>query len=131
MEFTGSPPEVGVPTATRITFLFQVENFILHVFGLDLQDMARPEGFEPPTLCLEGRRSIRLSYGRFDSILHRLALDQPLFWAACSGPVIRLPGCRAWMIMTQLFWIRMSTVGAGNAEQCRVRSHDERFERAK
>ena len=26
--------------------------------------MARPEGFEPPTLCLEGRRSIRLSYGR-------------------------------------------------------------------
>ena len=27
--------------------------------------MARPEGFEPPTLCLEGRRSIRLSYGRY------------------------------------------------------------------
>jgi hypothetical protein len=26
--------------------------------------VARPEGFEPPTLCLEGRRSIRLSYGR-------------------------------------------------------------------
>ena len=26
--------------------------------------MARPEGFEPPTLCLEGRCSIRLSYGR-------------------------------------------------------------------
>ena len=26
--------------------------------------MARPEGIEPPTLCLEGRRSIRLSYGR-------------------------------------------------------------------
>jgi hypothetical protein len=27
--------------------------------------VARPEGFEPPTLCLEGRRSIRLSYGRY------------------------------------------------------------------
>ena len=27
--------------------------------------MARPEGFEPPTLCLEGRCSIRLSYGRY------------------------------------------------------------------
>jgi hypothetical protein len=26
--------------------------------------MVRPEGFEPPTLCLEGRCSIRLSYGR-------------------------------------------------------------------
>src|ERR1700722_14459388 len=33
--------------------------------GLYLDDrMARPEGIEPPTLCLEGRRSIRLSYGR-------------------------------------------------------------------
>jgi hypothetical protein len=30
--------------------------------------MARPEGIEPPTLCLEGRRSIRLSYGRVDRI---------------------------------------------------------------
>ncbi len=27
--------------------------------------MARPEGLEPPTLCLEGRRSIHLSYGRY------------------------------------------------------------------
>ena len=27
-------------------------------------EMARPEGFEPPTLCLEGRRSFQLSYGR-------------------------------------------------------------------
>jgi hypothetical protein len=26
--------------------------------------VARPEGFEPPTRCLEGSRSVRLSYGR-------------------------------------------------------------------
>ena len=31
---------------------------------LSVGTMARPEGIEPPTLCLEGRRSIRLSYGR-------------------------------------------------------------------
>src|SRR6185437_15448913 len=30
------------------------------------QKVARPEGFEPPTLCLEGRRSFQLSYGRVD-----------------------------------------------------------------
>jgi hypothetical protein len=32
--------------------------------------MARPEGFEPPTLCLEGRRSFQLSYGRVRLISH-------------------------------------------------------------
>ena len=31
--------------------------------------MARPEGFEPPTLCLEGRCSIRLSYGRVVEVI--------------------------------------------------------------
>jgi hypothetical protein len=34
------------------------------LFGLYNSEMARPEGFEPPTLCLEGRRSFQLSYGR-------------------------------------------------------------------
>jgi hypothetical protein len=33
----------------------------LHV----IENMARPEGLEPPTLCLEGRRSFQLSYGRY------------------------------------------------------------------
>ena len=29
-----------------------------------INEMARPEGIEPPTLCLEGRCSLQLSYGR-------------------------------------------------------------------
>jgi hypothetical protein len=37
--------------------------------------MARPEGLEPPTLCLEGRRSIQLSYGRDSLILLRFELE--------------------------------------------------------
>jgi hypothetical protein len=28
------------------------------------KEVARPEGFEPPTLCSGGTRSIHLSYGR-------------------------------------------------------------------
>jgi hypothetical protein len=31
--------------------------------------MARPEGLEPPTLCLEGRRSDPLSYGRTRTLI--------------------------------------------------------------
>ena len=30
-----------------------------------IDEMARPGRLELPTLCLEGRRSIHLSYGRF------------------------------------------------------------------
>ena len=37
---------------------------------IEKEKVARPEGLEPPTLCLEGRRSIRLSYGRIIVISH-------------------------------------------------------------
>jgi hypothetical protein len=43
--------------------------------------MARPEGFEPPTLCLEGRRSFQLSYGRITLILRHLCLTRTSFWS--------------------------------------------------
>ena len=39
--------------------------------GLDLENSeVRPAGFEPATRCLEGSRSIRLSYGRSLTIVH-------------------------------------------------------------
>ena len=37
---------------------------LLQRMNTKAEKLARPEGIEPPTLCLEGRCSIRLSYGR-------------------------------------------------------------------
>jgi hypothetical protein len=37
---------------------------VTDVSGTDRSWMARPAGLEPATLCLEGRCSIQLSYGR-------------------------------------------------------------------
>jgi hypothetical protein len=39
--------------------------------------MARPGRFELPTLCLEGRCSIQLSYGRSTRFYHRLRCPRP------------------------------------------------------
>jgi hypothetical protein len=35
-----------------------------------MKEMARPGRLELPTLCLEGRRSVQLSYGRLPLISH-------------------------------------------------------------
>ena len=43
------------------------EGSVIHVSGADAQEVARPGRLELPTLCLEGRRSIQLSYGRTNS----------------------------------------------------------------
>ena len=49
--------------------------------------VARPGRFELPTLCLEGRRSIQLSYGRTALILGYLRLVRTLFWV--NDPLLR------------------------------------------
>jgi hypothetical protein len=56
--------------------------------------VARPEGFEPPTLCLEGRRSIHLSYGRDAgneaTVLRQQRFSQWLQYRAVRPPRVRV-----------------------------------------
>ena len=46
------------------------------------KEVARPEGFEPPTPCSGGTCSIHLSYGRTIGLYHQLALRflSNVFW---------------------------------------------------
>jgi hypothetical protein len=48
-----------------------------------IENMARPGRLELPTLCLEGRRSIQLSYGRVD--------ESQLYHSVISMGLVALP----------------------------------------
>ncbi len=50
------------------------------------EKVARPGRLELPTLCLEGRRSIQLSYGRTLLILGYLCLARTLIWVNDALP---------------------------------------------
>jgi hypothetical protein len=60
---------------------------------MSLKNMARPEGFEPPTLCLEGRRS-------FQTELRAHSLDFKATTLECQNDLehvsvrrLAVPGC--------------------------------------
>ena len=63
MSAWSDPANLDNPLGTRLSPMSQVRS-VTYVSGLDRGGLARSEGFEPPTLGIEIRCSIQLSYER-------------------------------------------------------------------